>query len=377
MAALDGNIFLISGNDDARIASEAAKIFNSLTGNNPDPFGSDIYAEGDDGPNAALINGVIRALKSPSFLGGLKTVWLKHFSGFPDEGDKKSTTPVAVALRELADFIKQGLPQDMALVMDGPGIDKRKAVFKACADKGKTIFLDKPDMAKQGWQYAMMDCIRTAAAEKGLKLASQAEDFLLDVLGTDTARINAELEKIICFRGGTEGVASLAEVQEVCVGKGEEMAWALANMLGQRNIREALRVIDVLITQNNENDQYARSMLNSSANFFRQAIRIKVFMTENKLKTPVALKRMVESMSPEDKTKAQANGMDFISYHPFRIQMLASQTERYAPFEMINAIKILKNALLQTTSSSTSPRMALESALLEIIGAGNGANWRA
>ncbi len=346
---------------------EAGRLFTNFAGEEPDPFGSDILTEGEGGATSELICDLIQSLQQPSMLGGRKVVWLKHFSAFDSEGEK-SKGGIGSVLRELADFLKSGLPEDMLLIMDGPGIDKRRALFKNCSAKGEVMFFDKPDMSKAGWQQQMQSCLAAAIQEKGIAMQMPAQQYLLDALGADTGRIDAELEKIICYRGTLDGEITIEEVRQVCVGKGEEMAWALADMLGRRNVRDAMRVIDTLVTQNREDDNCARGMILNCAGFFRQGIRIKVFMGERKLRTPAALKQYVTAMSPDDRDRALAEGFDFVASHPFRVMKLAESAERYRPDEMIEAIRIFRDAMRQITSSSTNPRIALESALFNVMG---------
>jgi DNA polymerase III delta subunit len=278
-------------------------------------------------------------------------------------------------MRGLVATLKDGLSNDTVLIMDGGGVDKRKQFYKCISEHGSVIEFNKPDMTSKGWEEEMRACIRTVAMEKGVNLSPQAEGYLLDVLGVDTARIDAELEKIICFRGTTEGVIELEDVTPVCVGKGEEMSWALSNMLGKRDIREALRVVDVLISQNHGNETYAFSMLFAAAKFFSQAIRIHVFMAENKIKTPVALKTAVMGMSPADKEAAVKRGMDFVNFNPYRIQNMAADVKHYSPQEVIHAVKVFRDAIWQCTSSAGSSRMILENALLEVIGTGGNVRY--
>ena len=57
----------------------------------------------------------------------------------------------------------------------------------------------------------MQACLQKALQDKGLRLQMPAQQYLLDVLGADTGRIDAELEKIICYRGTAEGEATLDE----------------------------------------------------------------------------------------------------------------------------------------------------------------------
>lgn len=365
-----GQFFLVSGNDEARIAEEASRIFKTVAGENPDPLACDVFTEDESGPTPELLYNVINSIQSPSFLGGCKTVWLKHYSGFPKEKDpdKKRTNKDAVALRTLADFLAGGLPPNTICIIDGPAIDQHKYFFKKCRDSAKVILLTKPDMAQRDWQNAMLTCIRNGAALKKVRLSSQAEDYLLDVLGTDTARIGPELEKVICYRGGTNGTISVDEIQQVCNGKGEEMSWTLGKMLGKRDIGEALRVIDVLIAQNKADDNYARALIYSASNFFRQIIRVKLLMALTHAKTPVTLRMKINAMTPADKKKLAERGLDVVNFNPFRLQNLAAESEKFTPHEIINALRVIRDASWQSMSSATTPRIALESALLEILG---------
>lgn len=376
--AKESNLYLVTGSDEARVVSESQRLFRKYAGENPDPFSAEIYEENENVDSYELINQVTRSIKTPSLLGGMqpKVIWLKHYSAFDKEGDKKSSSPDAVAIRGLLAALKDGLSEDTVLIMDGNGVDKRRQLYKCVAEHGSIIELNKPDMASKGWENEMLACIRAVATDKGVKLSPQAESYLLDVLGVDTARIDAELEKIICFRGTSDGVIELDDVTPVCVGKGEEMSWALSNMLGKRDIREALRVVDVLISQNHGNESYAFSMLFAAAKFFCQAIRIHVFMTEKKLKTPVALKTAVMGMSQSDKADAINRGMDFVNFNPFRIQNMAADVMRYSPQEVIHAVKVFRDAIWQCTSSAGSSRMILENALLEVIGTGGNVRYR-
>ncbi len=374
----ESNLYLVTGSDEARVISESQRLFRKYAGESPDPFSAEIYEENENMESFNLINQVTRSIKTPSLLGGMqpKVIWLKHYSAFDKEGDKKSSTPDAVAIRGLLAALKDGLSDDTILIMDGGGVDKRRQLYKCIAEHGNVIELNKPDMGSKGWEGEMIACIREVAAEKGVKLSPQVESYLLDVLGVDTARIDAELEKIICYRGSADGLIELDDVTSVCVGKGEEMSWALSNMLGKRDIREALRVVDVLISQNHGNESYAFSMLFAAAKFFCQAIRIHVFMAENRIKTPVALKTAVMGMSSADKEAAVQRGMDFVNFNVFRVQNMAADVLRYSPQEVIHAIKVFRDAIWQCTSSAGSSRMILENALLEVIGAGGNVRYR-
>ncbi len=361
----NNNLYLLTGTDETQISSEAENLIERLIGPNPDPFVCDIIRENDTGPTLEILRTLIRSILSPPFMGNQKTVWLKHFSGFTAEGDAKSKVPEAVALRELSTLIQQGLPEYLTLVLDGPNCDGRKALFKACSNHGEVQTFAKPDMSRGSGQVEMTAILQRSAQTKGIQLPRLVCEYLIEVLGGDTAAVESELEKIICYVGGPQEEITLAAVQQVCLGRGEEQAWAVAEALGQRNLQKSLAMADSLVSQSKTPEQTARSLIMNAAGFFRQSLRILVLMQENHLSTPNALKMYLDSLPADKKSKDRR---EITGMHPYRAMKLAEQAKLYKPHEMIQAIRILRDALWQTISSSTAPYVALENALLQIIG---------
>jgi chorismate mutase/DNA polymerase III delta subunit len=316
------NIYLISGNDQAQIAAHAEKIILQVAGPKPDDFAFDCFQEGDAGPDAALIQNLLMSLKSPPFLGGQKTVWLKHFSGF---ASKETRAPALEGAQGIGDLPGAGTPKDIVLVMDGPGIDRRRALAKACADKGELITYQKPDKLNRNWQADMAACIQLAAKDKKPQSQPKYRRLPDRCPGTDTARIDSELEKIICYMGGTQGQVTLDEVRQICIGQGEEFSWAMGNFLGLRNLQECLRVIDAISEQSKDEDRTSRSLILNAAGFFRQALQIRLFMVINKISSPISLKRLLEESGDIQKQAWVEDGSDFVTMHPYRVQMIAEQ----------------------------------------------------
>ena len=95
--AKESNLYLVTGSDEARVVSESQRLFRKYAGENPDPFSAEIYEENENVDSYELINQVTRSIKTPSLLGGMqpKVIWLKHYSAFDKEGDKKSSSPDA------------------------------------------------------------------------------------------------------------------------------------------------------------------------------------------------------------------------------------------------------------------------------------------
>ena len=359
------NVYLLSGNDASRIVSEADKLILQLAGPEPDPFSCDILQESDSGLSGnELLRRLLRSLDSPAFMGGQKLVWLKHYSGFGAEPSaSKSKNAPEEPLRELARRIMEGLPADMILVMDGAGIDRRKALAKACAEKGQVHIFDVPDLARREGQAEMSRIIRQGAADKGLRLSRGAEEALLEALGGDTSLLDGELEKLYCYTGGA-GEVSREDVQELCASQAEEQVWALSNALGKHDLAEALSASAGIIARSRNPEGSARSLVYNAAGFFRDSLKMRLFMAERRLRSAYEVKSLIE-LNP-DLRKGASKG-DIVLMHPYRAMMIAEQAQKYTPTEMIKALRCLRDALWQCSSSKIKPQQALENAILSIL----------
>jgi DNA polymerase III delta subunit len=362
------NVFLISGDDEAMIEAEAAKIVRRVAGDNPDPFALDVIREHDGASTADVINQVVRSILSPSFLGGRKTVWLQNFSSFGSEGTASSKGAEAAAFRALAEHIKQGVPEDIVLIMSGPGIDGKKALARACGKHGVLTRFQKPDVTDRKWTDAMRTAIQTRAADKGISLPPEVCEFLVGALGTDTGRIEGELEKLICYCGGPEAPITLADAEALVSSQGEEASWALSNAVGDRNIGDALRVVDVLMRQSKDTDRTGRSLIGQTARFFRELLQVKIFMAMRRMRSARAMRSVLEGLSPEEKQACREQGMGFVDSHWYRGTMLAEQSRRYEGHELIEALRACRDAYWKAISSAMSSRITLEEMLVRIVG---------
>ena len=357
---------MLTGNDLSQITLEADKLMLQLAGPSPDPFACDIIQEGESGPSEDMLRNLLRSLDSPSFFGGSKIIWLKHFSGFAMESESKGKSGIDASLKELAKRIQNGLPADIILVMDGVGCDRRKALAKACEAMGEVRVFNRPDVTKRTGLAEMAAILRRTATDKGVTLTREAEEYLLEALGGDTSLIDGELEKLICYCGGAGQTITLEAAELLCLNRAEEQIWALSECLGKRDLRDALATVDSMVATSRDADQIARALIFNAANYFRQALRMLVFMAERKLRTPWDVNTFLNN--PENKKGAAKGSIE--DMHPYRAQMIAEQAQRYTPAEMIQAVKTLRDALWQTTSSTIKPQLALENALLKILGTG-------
>ncbi len=366
------NVFLITGTDQAIIATTAEKLVREVAGENPDPFSLDVIREREGASTAEVVCELLNSLASPSFLGGRKTVWLQTVSAFEAEGAKTSKTAEAKAFAKLCEVIQAGLPEDMLLVMSGSGVDQRKRLYKVCKELGNVTVCNKPEVRNRNWQAEMGRLVQEAARAKGMRLRPDVTAYLVEVLGTDTLRIDPELEKLCCYCGGPEAQVTLADAQEICLGSGEAMSWSFSDALGHRQLDEAMRLLDVLLRQEKEPEGAVLGLLLQTAGRFRQLLQLRVFMQEKNLRSPGQVMSAVEGLSKEAKETAVASGFECISFHPYRVKMLAEQAVKFSGPELVRSIGLHRDANRACVGSNVSNRVIMEQLIIKLLGTGSG-----
>lgn len=367
---LEDNIYLISGTDESAITKRASEIVAQVAGSKPDAFSLDIIKETDDITSLDAVRQTINSVLSPPFMGGRKTVWLKNFPAF--SAAKKSATKGTVggALNRLAEIIEKGIPNDICLVMDGPGLDRRKRLYKLCESSGMVEFYEKLDARRdRNWQNKVANAIKQQAREKGVKLSRDVLDYLVTAIGTDTARIESELEKLATFGNSSEYAPELTDVRALCPAEAETVPWVLWEAVGRRSAAQAMEILGALLHNENNPDSAVLGIALQTAGFVRDMLQVKVLMFKQKLRNPAAVDGFLKSQAtPETKQKYLDNGIEVVNYHPYRARKLAENSSRFKGTELVNAVVRLKNVCRTCVTGDSSNRAAFEHALIEICG---------
>ncbi|MBO7741854.1 MAG: hypothetical protein J6S21_04800 [Victivallales bacterium] len=366
--AVTTNLCLISGDDESRISAEAEAVYREFAGENPDEFAVDVLREDDRGPRKELVLDVVTSLKTPPFLGGRKTIWLKNFTGFGAEsGSKGGGDPMG--LRFLADALAAPLPGDVCLLLSGPGCDPKKPLAKAVEKAGgRVLWCDRPQPGRKGWREEMLACIGRAAELKGIRISPQVSDALAEVLGGDTSLIDCELEKLICYAGGPDREITVDAVREMCPVFSDQQAWALGDPVGKRQLSQTLSVLEMLFAREKDPDGMARMQLNMMARQFIVWLELRLIMAEKRMRSSMDLKNWWDGSIPPEQRKAwRAAKSQLADYKGWRAKFAADNALNYTPDELIDAVSILRDALVSTVADGVPPRVALENALMKIV----------
>ena len=120
-----GNVYIISGSDDFSRKKRARELALQLGGNDPDDPGMEIISSDSDTVKLEeLAVPFVESVQTPPFLSPRKLVWLKNF---PD----MELLSKAGSGEMLLNTLCAPLPDEVDIIIDGPGLDLRKSYAKS------------------------------------------------------------------------------------------------------------------------------------------------------------------------------------------------------------------------------------------------------
>jgi len=362
------NLYLITGSDKNLIATKTDALIAQVAGKDADAFSLDIIRSQEGITPQEIISKLIRSVLSPPFMGGNKTVCLHCFDAFSAEGTKTSKSANAIAFRDLCRVIDKGISSDIVLILSGADVDKRKGIYKSCKKaKAEIILCQRPKISDRNWRGDMLAILQQKAVEKGMRLGNDICNYLVSLMGTDTGRIDGELEKLICYCGGIDAQIRIEDAREICQGDGESISWSLAAAMGERNLVTTLQHLDVLLKQAKDAEGSVIGLLIQLANHFRHMLQLKILMQQRGLKGDRQVQNFLENISDADKNENLANGLDVVTFNPYRAKMLVSQINKYSGAELVEAMIKFRDAYWKCVSSAVSNRLIIEDLLFSVV----------
>lgn len=358
----------MSGNDNFAIKAKTREVVSELCGedfrDNPDL--EVIVGDSDEAKPEEMLASVLASLNTPPFLSPDKKVWLKHFQHFDKILAANARDIVKKRVAELIDFIKQGIPDDMTLIIDGPDLDQRKALFKACkAAQGAEIhYFRKADISSKDYARTQYDKILDICHKAGRKIDQSAVQYLLETVGSDTGRLQSELEKLFCF-AGDKGRVTLKDCKCICSRTPEAMSWDFANALLERNMTAALDLVNTLMEQlkSQRGVNLELSLLSHAVRSFQEMVKAKQAAAQLKLPSRVG-KSYFYSVDPALKESYPDNIL--LKVHPFRAYMICQNAANFSDRQLAAALRGILDANRKLVSGGGDPRIILEQLIIGI-----------
>ncbi len=365
-------LHIFSGNDDFSIKQQVAKFIRERCGESPeeDPSLEIIRGDSDTGKYDELLDQFINAVTTPPFLTPEKTVWLRHFNKFEDAFAEPSDKKRKSRLDHIADLFREGLADRITVVIDGPGMDRKRTFYKTCAaicqaGGGSMNWFEKMDPKARDFGAAMTRKVRDLCAESGKRISAEAATFLAETSGGDLPRLKNELDKLLAYTEGQPEI-TLRDCHTVCAVTPEALSWEFSSALAERNAAKAIALIPAIIgtLEQGSSGKVELAILGAVSSEFKKLLTLKCEGERYSIPDS-ASPGYFENLFAELKNKGVKNS--FVSMHPFRAFKMWGSVKRFSPREMADVFDAIFEANRAIVTGADA-RRCLESLAIRIAG---------
>ena len=293
-----------------------------------------------------------------------KTIILQDYPFFAKEGAKTDKSELNLEFQKLAASLSDDLAQQINLIISGADVDSRKTLFKAFKKSGQVISCTKVKLTDRNWQKDIRNLLLEKLREKELNLHHSIIDYLVEVTGPDTGKLDQELEKIKAASFSRPNL-SLADIQVLCPGNEATMLWALANAAGERNLQASYKSIDDLLATSKNPESDVLGLLRNLASEFQNLLHARLLLQEFNQRNNNQIDSIIKGLSADDKERLKSNPL--IKMHPYRAKIIAGKSLNFKGPELINAIQLITEANRLAIMSSIPPRTLLEELIVKIL----------
>ncbi len=369
-----GKLFLISGTEDFTVKERSYELIVSLCGEKPEDNTSLEIIRGDDDTEkfGPVLERFLSALETPPFLSPEKFVWLKHFNKFEDAFGENSTKKQKSRIDLLSDFFKQDLPRELTVVIDGTGLDRRKAFFKLCekicaSSGGALEWYEKADPKARGYMQQLHRRIREMMSQYSKRIDEQGAAFLAETIGGDAARLKNEIEKLVSYTGDANQV-TLEDCLTICSKSTETVSWEFSAALASKNPAKAIGmipgIIETLEQERGSSSRAELALISATHSEFKNLLMAKCETERYSIPNRANADYFYNLF--ESRKGADDNSV-FFSLHPFRAFKIWENSVRFTDEEITRAFEAIFHAnKLMVTGGDM--RLALENLVIKIAG---------
>lgn len=345
--------YIISGDDDFSRKRRAREICTTLCGN-PEPE-SDECVEVISGDDPALkpedmAVAFIDSLRTPPFLCERKIIWMRHH---PDL-DLFVSEKLSPAHSELFELFTSLLPPEIDVIIDGPGLDRRRSKVKALTKAGAEIELCNASKATdKSAAENRREIIAGFWRKQKKNISHEAMQYLLEVVGNDTGTLTNELEKLDCYTGNAPEV-TLADCQAIISRTQDALNWEFTSAVVENNRPKALLTLAKLLNQK-ENGMEIR-MLFSLSNEYQRLIQTRLAMKQLNISRPNP--RSFDSLPPDIKERFPDNPL--LKMHPYRAFKTCEAACRFNGAALAEKLTAIRDANRALVSGGGDNRILLE-----------------
>ncbi len=358
-----GKIYIISGDDDFARKQQAKETAAMLTGV-------------DDPENAECIEIIpgylpelkpdemavrfIDALQTPPFLCPQKVVWLRHH---PDLEYFSTNAGGAVKIAEL---LSEPLPEDVSVLIDGPGVDKRKTVFKNWIKNGASIeIFTVTKSSDRNFGENRRNILADFARNSGKRIKADAMQYLTEVIGGDSGILASELEKLACYTGDAPEI-TLEDCRAIVSRTPEAVIWEYTDAI-QRGDRIAALNGLALLCKHNEPKMELKLMATISNNL-QKCLHIRMAMQELNITraNPSTFDRIEDALLEQYPNNPLLFDGQKKRIHPYRAFKMCENACRTGGAKIAADLKLVRDTSRALVSGGGSPRLLLEQLTIKL-----------
>ncbi len=349
-----GRFYIISGDDDFVRKQRARVLAEELSGGNgpDDPAMEIIPGDSDTLKFPALAGDFLNAISTPPFLCPSKLVWFRHL---PDlEAFAEKVPPPA---QEAIEFLSKPLPEELSVLIDGPGLDQRKAFAKIMKAAGAVIEIYSTGRAgdKNAADRRKLS-IADFFQQAGKKIAPQAVQYLLDVIGGDSGVLLNELEKVRCYTGDAPEV-TLADCTAVVSRTPEAMSWEYTSAIIAGKADQALKLLDLMLDDSGSEIR----MIYAVSKEYQQMIQTRLAMKE--LGITRVNPRTFDAFADR---KGEFPGNPLLKLHPYRAFKICEGALAISEERLAGKLTLIRDAARALVSGGGDRRIILEQLTLKL-----------
>jgi DNA polymerase III subunit delta len=174
---------------------------------------------------------------------GAETIQGRVKDGDASDDDSGGDDPRKDTLKAFADYLEKPAPFTV-LVFEVPKLDHRQRLYKILAEDALVVELSLGNESAASLAAQM-------AKDLGAEIDRPAAALLADILNSEPARIQLEIQKLASYVQG-RGRITTADVEELVVAARKNTVWQLADMLATRRRDAALEFLDNLLREGEE-----------------------------------------------------------------------------------------------------------------------------
>ncbi len=147
--------------------------------------------------------------------------------------------------RALEELLEKGLPQDHHLIVEALHLDSRLGLAKLLAKTGTVV---ERKVERELRKLDIGELVAEVLRPLGKRLDPAGEKLLKDLCGGNMRLLQSELEKLAIY-AGEKPTISLEDVELLVRRVREEEFRELSDALGSRNLRNAIRYVEIALDQ--------------------------------------------------------------------------------------------------------------------------------